>query len=391
MKTRLLYLVSHPIQYQAPLLRLISNDPEIALKVVFENVDTASTYYDPGFDRDITWDVSLLDGYDSSPLSDINLRQVLSSSDVLWMHGWQSWTARKTLYLADKINLPVLMRAENWEGAMPDGSGLKGWLKAHYLQWIFKRCRAFLAIGSLNKAYYLNRGVSGERIFSMPYGIDNDFFREHAIKAEQSSLALRDKHGLLPDQPVILVPGKLIERKHPELALHAWRHLIEQKKGEKISKQSALLFAGDGPLAATLMSEAESYEAVKFLGFCNQTELPALYNLADVVVIPSEEEPWGLVVNEAMACGTAVIASDQVGSAYDLIGQNTDEDILNVPGLMVPSGDESALANALDVVLQHSGAMGQAAIKKVAQFDFNHQIAGLKEAILAVCRDENKL
>ncbi|MDP6175791.1 MAG: hypothetical protein QGF09_16640 [Rhodospirillales bacterium] len=143
MTTKLLYLVSHPIQYQAPLLRRIAEDPEIDLRVIFESDFSKDAYHDQGFGTQIAWDVPLLKGYESSLLVAVDLASELENCDALWVHGWQSKTMRRAIPLAKKKNKPVLMRGENWDGAMPDGWGLRGWLKRLYLKRIFGNCAGF--------------------------------------------------------------------------------------------------------------------------------------------------------------------------------------------------------------------------------------------------------
>jgi glycosyltransferase involved in cell wall biosynthesis len=104
-----------------------------------------------------------------------------------------------------------------------------------------------------------------------------------------------------------------------------------------------LIFAGDGPLYAQLQAEASALgiaSRVRFLGFVNQSQLPAIYKSADVMVLPSEYEPFAVVVNEAMCCGCPVIVSDQVGAARDLIAPIR-------PEFIFPCGDIDALAALL--------------------------------------------
>ena len=144
MTVRLLYLVSHPIQYQAPLLRLIAEDEGIRLKVVFERTDSAGRHYDPGFGREIEWDSDLCSGYENIGLPDADIEREIDDCDVFWVHGWQTRTIRSAMAYAAGNGIPVLMRGENWSGAMPDGPGLRGIAKRLYLRSIFGRCRGFL-------------------------------------------------------------------------------------------------------------------------------------------------------------------------------------------------------------------------------------------------------
>lgn len=368
MSVRLLYIVSHPIQYQAPLLRLIAATEGIRLRVLFRDTMSDGIHFDPGFGREIAWDLPLRDGYDNVAAGETDLKTEIGAADVVWMHGWQGRFMRDALRIAERLGRPVLMRGENWDGAMPDGTGLRGWLKRRYLAWIFRRCRAFLCIGSANRAYYRRRGVAGEQLFDMPYAIDNDAFAARAAEADIA--ALRRDLGIAPGSRVLLYAGKLSRRKHPEILLDAWR--MADWKGSR----PALLFVGDGEMGNALRASASGLDDVHFAGFRNQGELPGLYALADIFVLASSAEAWGLAINEAMACGTGVIASTECGAAADLVTPDS--------GILVPPGDTAALARALPDAIDNAAELGAGARRRIAGWDFNADIAGLKQALEAV-------
>ena len=327
MSTKLTYLVSHPIQYQAPLLRQINKDKNISLRVVFEKKPKSNRFYDIEFRRQIKWDVKLTGGYYHVTLSDTELSAEIKNTDILWVHGWNSFNKVKALRIAKKLDMPVFMRGENSEISMPDGVGLRGWIKRRYINWVFSHCYAFLSIGAGNKNYYLNRGILDSQIFHMPYAVDNNFFKKGAKRAEPNREKLRETLGLAADKKVVLFAGKFLPRKKPDLLIAAMKELYTSQT------KPALIFVGTGKMEKKLKRLAP--EAV-FLGFMNQTELPPLYDLADVFVLPSEREPWGLAVNEAMACGTSVIVSDQVGCGTDLLDESC--------GRIFPAGDRDTLA-----------------------------------------------
>lgn len=363
---RLLYLVSHPIQYQAPLLRRIAAEPDIALRVLFERVDTVQGYYDEGFQTRIEWDVPLREGYDSAVLAETDLASEIVAADVVWVHGWHSRNLLRALSLSRLTGKPILMRGENQDQAMPDGWGLRGWAKRRFLGWIFSRVSAFLAIGSANRDYYLVRGVPSGRIFSVPYAVDNAFFAHRAATGDLD--ALRAEFRIEPGRQIILFAGKFQPRKRPDLLVEAWKRLPEPRP--------ALLMVGDGELRPAI--EAARQQGMIFAGFRNQGELPALYRLADVFVLPSESEPWGLAVNEAMACGTAVVVSDEVGAVPDLVDETV--------GAVFRAGDSVGLAGVLGRVLADSEGLGRAAAERVAGWDFEADVAGLREALSHVRR-----
>lgn len=367
MTTRLLYFVSHPIQYQAPLLRMIAREPGLDLRVVFENDFSSRSYNDAGFGVDVQWDVPLRDGYESVLAADVDLANEIRASNVVWMHGWQGGLMRRVLSLAGSVERPILMRGENWSGAMPDGLPPRSWLKRLYLRRIFNRCSAFLAVGSRNRAYYVERGVRNDRIFDMPYAIDNDYFAARATP--HAAAAIRARHGIATDRKILLYAGKLTARKHADHLLAAWR-CADWSAGER----PILMFVGDGELRTSL--ERQAGADVIFAGFRNQSEIAAYYAAADLFVLLAEREPWGLAVNEAMACGTGVIVSDQVGAGYDLVGPEV--------GLQLPAGDIRALARALPGLMMRSDDLGRAAKARIASWDFRADIAGLRTSLDAV-------
>ncbi len=370
---RLLYLVSHPIQYQAPLLRQIAAEADISLRVLFERMDSTGTYYDTGFGTEVTWDVPLTDGYENHQVDSLPaIEKHLLDADVVWLHGWDSMLKRRTLEMARRRGLPVLMRGENTLAAMPDGGALRGVLKRAYLRWIFYRCSGFLCIGSDNAEYYRRHGVSEERLFDMPYAIDNQAFGEAAVAADRD--ALRRDLDLEPERPVVLFAGKLQDRKNPKLLFEAM-----QRMDRAAGRNPYLLFVGDGEARSSLEKQAAGTDWVRVLGFQNQSQMPGFYSLADLFVLPSQREPWGLAVNEAMACGCAVIATDECGCAADLVTPDTGRVIRANNGPMLVA----ALANLLGDPARCRDA-GAAAQKHIQTWSFREDIDGLKKALRSV-------
>ena len=206
--------------------------------------------------------------------------------------------------------------------------------------------------------------------------MDNAHFRAGAEKAA----ANRDAVPRLPrparqNSPRIVFAGKLTPIKAPEVLLEAFARIEGVKP--------YLCFVGDGPLRGMLEEQAAKLgvrERVVFAGFRNQRELPAFYDAADVFVLPSRREPWGLVVNEAMNAGRAIVVSDQVGSGPDLVRQGEN-------GAIFPVGDAAALAKALGDILAAPGraaAMGRRSLEIIEGWSFREDIAGLKQALAGI-------
>lgn len=391
---RLAYLVTHPIQYQAPLLRLIAQDPSIDLTVLFQSDFSMRSYQDPGFGRSIGWDVPLVDGYKHEFLPGIGRHDVITAHkpiswglmsrlqrsrfDALWVHGYSRWVNWLAIGCAKRQGLKVFVRDEATAESKQRSSS-RHFAKRVFFAALRRMVDGFLAIGSNNRDYYASWGVSPAQIFMMPYCVDNEFFAARARAAEPAREELRRSLGLDRGRPVILFASKFEPRKRPDDLLAAYRRLVGDWDQASVPY---LVFAGDGELKQSIEAEARAsgLDYVKFLGFRNQTELPALYELCDVFVLPSVDEPWGLVVNEVMAAGRAVVVSDKVGCARDLV---TDR----VNGIQFQAGNVPALADALHYVLSEPGrtaAMGAASRDIIARWSFAEDLAGLHAALQAL-------
>ncbi len=328
---KLLYLVSHPIQYQAPLLRLIAKEPLIELKVLFRRGYSKGVHLDPGFGVQIQWDVPLIEGYQHEFIEDElkavspyswrqNVRYwkrklTIEHPDALWLHGYNPLTHTAALYVARSMGIKTLLRTDSHLGDRRR-SILKQLVKRLILPRIFSRVDAFLCIGTLNKKYFRYYGAAEQKLHLMPYAVDNEYFSSRAKKAEKTKSDLKKELSIEEGRPIILFASKLISRKRPNDLLQAFLGVAQMK-----TLRPYLLFVGEGPQRAALEKEVArtGNDSIRFLGFRNQSELPICYSLCDLFVLPSIYEPWGLIVNEVMACGKVVVVSDEVGCSPDLI------------------------------------------------------------------------
>jgi glycosyltransferase involved in cell wall biosynthesis len=397
-KIRLAYLVTHPIQYQAPLLRRIAAEPGIDLTVFFCSDFSLKSFLDPRFGKIIAWDVPLVGGYRHEILPALGRRDRVSfwrpfnyglarrlrqgKFDVLWVHGYNRWFHWLAMAWAKICGLKVLVRDE----ATPI-SAYRSYLKRIFKRWFFLGLRnlvdGFLAIGTLNAAYYRSYGIARDKIFFMPYAVDNDFFQEKARAAAGKREHLRLDLGLEPGRPIILFASKLSEVKRGEDLLEAYMQMSPDPAREP---HPYLLFIGDGEQRECLEAHARTvpWSSIKFLGFKNQTELPRYYDLCDILVLPSVSEPWGLVINEAMNAGRAVVVSDRVGCGPDLVksGEN---------GYIFQAGDTASLRRALSAVLEDRGrcqAMGPRSLEIINKWSFEEDCLGLKQALATVMEGE---
>jgi len=397
-KVRLAYIVSHPIQYQAPLLRRIAQEPDIDLTVLFGSDFSVRSYKDEGFGVEVAWDTPLLEGYKSeflpklrdtggvSPLSPINrgiyrrLRNIDGSPafDALWVHGYASINALQAILAANALGIPVLLRAESWL-ADRARSPLKLFAKSLFLHDLRHLIAATLPIGTVNAAYWSHYFGRNFLQFPMPYAVDNAYFSLRAEEAAATEPALRAKLNLEPHRPIILFASKLQTRKHADHLVEAYSALLKMTTSDPY-----LVIVGDGEERENLQSRCQALglKDVRFAGFQNQSVLPQYFRLADVFVLPSRHEPWGLIVNESMAAGCPVIVSTDVGSGADLVTNG-------VEGFIYPVGDIPALTHALARVLaspEIAAAMGEAARRRIATWGFEEDIQGLRQALAYTTR-----
>jgi glycosyltransferase involved in cell wall biosynthesis len=395
---RLAYLVSHPIQYQAPLLRRIAQEPDIDLTVLFGSDFSVRGYRDAGFGVGVKWDVPLLDGYKhvflpklrdgqdvsfATPmnrgiLSQLRGRNGDSAFDALWVHGYASVNSIHGMIAAKALGIPVLLRAESW---LRDRgrSGLKLAIKNAFFAGLKLMVDGVLPIGTVNSEYW--RHYFGDDIpqFPMPYAVDNSYFSRRAQEAEASRASLQAELCLDPSRPVILFASKLQTRKHCDHLIDAYARL---SPAPGVEPHPYLVIVGDGEERAALERQAAAigFSSIRFCGFRNQSDLPRFFDLSTVFVLPSRHEPWGLIVNEVMNAARPAIVSDDVGSAFDLIDDG-------VNGCIYPVGDLSALEDALRRVLDTPGvaeAMGRRAFERIQSWSFEEDIQGLRQALATV-------
>lgn len=388
---RLAYLVTHPIQYQAALLRRIAVEPGIQLKVFFATDVSLRKFVDVGFQRPIEWDVPLRDGYDYEVLPGFRSNDRVSfwrpisyglasrlragRFDAIWIHGYMRWHHWVAMITAKRLGLQVLVRDEATQISMAR-STLRRKLKKLFFTWLRQIVDGFLAIGSLNAAYYHQHDVPAARIFMMPYAVDNAFFQARAAGFAVRREALRNELGLAASRPVILYAGKLSRRKGPRDLLEAYLRLSPDNRDEPYPY---LIYVGDGEQRSELEANAAAtgWKSIRFLGFKNQQEIPALYDLCDAFVLPSTFEPWGLVVNEAMNASKAIIVSDHAGCAPDLVRDG-------VNGFVFRTGDPTDLARALRDALNDlwvCAEMGRRSLEIINRWSFEQDVHGLRAAL----------
>ena len=340
---RIGFLVSHPIQYFAPLFRELAKQCD--LTVFYAHRQTAEQQARAGFDVAFEWDVDLLSGYHSKFLRnvartpstdrffgcdtpDIAGEIAGGSFDGFVVPGWALRAYWQAVHACRRAGVPVFVRGDSQ--LVGPRSGAVRLAKAVAFRGVLRRFDGFLYVGQRNREYLQHYGAPSQRLFFSPHCVDNDAFRA-ASEATRRTLT--------PARRVLFV-GKLIERKRPFDLLQAAARLAAEGRPVDVA------FAGSGDQQDALAAAAAaSGVRAHFHGFVNQSELPGIYAAADVIVLPSDgRETWGLVVNEAMACGVPAVVSDAVGCGPDLVEPG-------LTGAVFPLGNVAALADGIGKVL----------------------------------------
>jgi len=389
---RVAFVNTHPIQYFAPLYAYLTRSG-IKVTALYLSDLSIRGGHDKGFGQSIKWDVDLLAGYEAEFMGDAAARRSIDGFfsmvapelwsaihrgrfDAIVIHGHNLAAHHIALSAALVSGTPVFARAETHLGLKR-----KAWrqsLRTPFLKTWYRAFDGFLAIGSGNARYYQAMGVPSAKIFSMPYTVDNDRFM--AASAEGATAAVRTETrtrlGLSSEAPAILYAAKFDARKRPDDLMAAFGRL--QREG--IDGQ--LVMVGSGVLEAKLraMVAEGGIRNVLFPGFVNQSELPKVYAACDVFVLPSENEPWGLAVNEAMCAGLPIVLSDEIGCAEDLVAGRRN-------GATFPAGDVDRLAAALRTFLvdpQVRARAGKASLERIAGWSYRGCAEGLRAAIEAI-------
>ena len=385
MGLRLGFLTSHPIQYQVPIFRRLAQTG-VEFTALFAMLPDEEQQGD-GFGVGFHWDLPLLEGYDYEVLANASPRPAVTAFrgcdtpdvarvirrlklDALVVNGWVVKSCLQGLQACRRLNIPCLVRGEaNLLRPRPLWKGL-----GHRL--LLRQYAACLYIGAANRAFYVGHGIPASRLFPAYYCVDNDRFGAQVAESAGRVSELRGRFKVPPGVTCFLFSGKLVPKKHPVELLRAFRRLTDKVTGVH------LLMVGDGELRRACESYVRDHDLpVSFTGFVNQTEMAEAYMAGDCLVLPSDcGETWGLVVNEAMACGRPAIVSDQVGCAQDLVVEHK-------TGRTFRFGDWNQL---VDRMLEAAGAapsllsMGTAAKAHVAAYSPAAACEGIVEAVHAI-------
>jgi glycosyltransferase involved in cell wall biosynthesis len=369
-------ITTHPIQYNAPFFKLLAQSKIVQIKVFYTWGDTVlQSKFDPGFKKNIEWDIPLLDGYEyefldniakkkgSEHYKGINNPHILSKihtwkPDAILVYGWKFRSHLKVIrHFKNKI--PIWFRGDST--LLDEKKSIKSIFKNVLLKWVYKHIDIALYAGTNNKKYFLQNGLKPHQLIKAFHAIDNERFQNTGGRYSSPAKEWKDKLEVNPRAVVFLFAGKLEPKKGIETLLQAFKQLSK--------KQAHLVIVGNGPDEDRLKKRYGNESKVTSLDFQNQLMMPVVYQLCDVFILPSKGpgESWGLSMNEAMAAGKAVIASDRCGGAVDLISNGEN-------GFIFKAGNVNDLANCMNNFLGSEDqikTMQEKSLQKVQQFTFD--------------------
>jgi glycosyltransferase involved in cell wall biosynthesis len=376
---RLAIITSHPVQYQAPLFRELTRHADVHTFFAHQanTKDQAAAGFGVGFD----WDTDLLSGYPYTFLENVSRKPGLTDfigcdtpsiaaqlarlkPDAVMLMGWRFKSDWQAVWAARRLRIPVMARGDSQ--LRTKRSLVTRIAKAAVYPPGLRAFDAALYVGERSRRYWEHYRYPSHRMFFSPHCVDNEWFAARATP--EARFSLRTAHGIAPDAQVALFAGKLVPSKRPLDLILATANM----RAEGIDVTVMVAGAGLLEVALTEAAASRGVPLVK-LGFCNQSAMPAAYAAADVLVLPSNaNETWGLVANEALACGKPIAISEECGCAPDLVADK-------LAGLGFACGDIDELAATLKQLLQ-SPPTPDAIAEKTKRYGLENAARGIVAA-----------
>lgn len=394
MQKKLAIITTHPIQYNAPFFRLLAQEKDICLKVFYTWGEGAIKKHDPGFNRIIEWDLPLLEGYEHVFVRNAAKKPgshhfwgIDNPTLITELESWQpaailvyGWAFRSHLALIRHFygRIPVFFRGDST--LIDHRHPLQAWLRRCFLRWVYKNVDLAFYPGLQSRDYFLAHGLRPDQLAWMPHAIDNERFGSEAVICEAERQQKRTSLGIKQEDLIFLYAGKLEAKKNVALLIDVFR---------KANLSNAhLLIVGNGSLEQELKKRSAGHTNISFQPFQNQSAMPGFLVLADVSVLPSKQnETWGLILNEAMACGKPVLASEACGAAADLV-------VEGINGYCFRNNDQDDLVNKMRILAQNREAlkqMGVNARERIKAWSFQKNVEVVKEQMSRISKHRENI
>jgi glycosyltransferase involved in cell wall biosynthesis len=377
MKRKLVILSEIIAPYRIPVFNALARHESIDLHVIF----LAET--DPGlrqwhvYKDDIEFSYQVLPSWrrrfaERDVLLSNGVAPALqkASPDAILCGGYNYLASWQSLFWAHLHRVPFSLWVESTTRDLRSGFRLINFLKAKFMH----HCATYVVPGKASFEYVRSYGAAEKNIFTAPNAVDTEFF---AVRAESVRRDAATNRGILglPSRFFLFV-GRLVHDKGVFDLLRAYGALAPELRAE-----IGLVFVGDGAARPELEAQAKGIApgTVTFPGFVHREVLARYYALADMFLFPTHSDPWGLVVNEAMACGLPVISTKVAGCIADLV-----DDLWN--GRVIEPGDSHQLTAAMEELAGNAllrAQMGQHSRERILHYSPEACAAGIANAILS--------
>lgn len=394
-EVRLAAVISHPTQHFVPLYVELAKKNNIKLKVFYIAENGIKATYDQQFGVQVKWNTPMLEGYEYEfvepgkvvddfgffSVDSKELTKTLSefNPNWLWLHGY-SQRANWRALMAKKAHTKVLYSSDSNFGIKPKKtyrSFYKKLIKRIAVRLFFKKINIFLSISPANKQYLINYGVDESQIIDSAFPVDIDrLSQQRSALNEKSVERLKQDLSIEEKAKVIIVVGKLIPRKRVADVVDALSKLKDQT--------IHLIVVGSGECQAQLVAQSVKRQLtnrVHFTGFVNQAELPRYLAAADIFVMPSEDEPYGAVVAEALPFALPIVIARAVGAVGASAIEKKNALLFNV-------GEVGDLVVQLDFLLSNSELMLSFS-KQSLLMSCEHNKDVMASHIAQVCNDKS--
>jgi glycosyltransferase involved in cell wall biosynthesis len=374
---RLVILTEIIAPYRIPVFNALAEQHGIDLHVIFlaENDPTLRQWL--VYKDEIRFSFQILRSWrqsfgNRSALLNWGVRSALrrASPDAILCGGYNYIASWQSMWWARQNHVPFFLWVESTSADLRRNNPLIESLKAKFL----RSSDAFVVPGKSSFAYLRSYGAPEEMIYTAPNAVDIEFFGQGAQEARDNAAALRQ--ALQLPRRYFLFVGRLVSDKGVFDLLHAYGALSAE-----VRAAVGLVFVGEGIARAELEKRAAAIASgeVHFAGFVQREQLPSYYGLAEALVFPTHSDPWGLVVNEAMACGLPVISTSVAGCVADLVEDNWN-------GRVVRAGDTSQFAHAMNELTGDAALrslMGRRGQERILRYSPEACAGGIAEAVLS--------
>jgi len=327
--------------YRIPVFNALAQRPEIDLHVIFLSENDPTLRQWRVYKDEIRFRYEVLPSwrqrlgkYSVLFTRGVHLALNRIRPDVVLCGGYNYLASWSAAYWARNHQVPFLLWSESTAFDQRRRHRIVELMKTRFLTL----CTGFVVPGSSSLNYLKDLGIKEHRIVRAPNAIDISLFSNLADAARRDESRVRSLRRL-PERYFLYV-GRLVEAKGVFDLLDAYAQLRP-----KLRSEIGLVYVGDGSDCHELAERASKIVPgiIQFLGFLHREELPETYGLAEGLIFPTHSDPWGLVVNEAMACSLPVIATNLAGCTLDLV-----QDDWN--GFVIPPRNVSRLAAAMETL-----------------------------------------